>query len=46
VKPGQLFLYFDPLDELPRREQQRWSEPTEQRAMIDDAMRRAQAEAA
>lgn len=46
VKPGQLFMYFDPLDQLSRQSQERWSEPLEQRAMIEDALRMARAEAA
>jgi hypothetical protein len=39
-------LYFDPLDQLPLRAQERWSEPMEQRAMIEEALRSARAEAA
>jgi lysine 2,3-aminomutase len=45
VKPGQLFLYFDPLHQLSTHQQRRWSEPTEQRAMIDDAIKKARARA-
>ena len=46
VKPGKLFMYFDPLDQLSLQSQERWSEPMEQRAMIEDALRMARAEAA
>ncbi|MBV9945825.1 MAG: KamA family radical SAM protein [Myxococcales bacterium] len=41
VKPGQLFLYFDPLHQLPPETQRRWVEPREQQAMVDDALREA-----
>ena len=41
VKPGQLFMYFDPLNELSTHKQRRWKNPHEQQAMIDDALRKA-----
>jgi lysine 2,3-aminomutase len=45
VKPGQLFLYFDPLHQLSTHQQRRWAEPAEQRVMIDDALAKARARA-
>jgi lysine 2,3-aminomutase len=41
VKPGQLFLYYDPLHQLATHQRRRWSEPAEQQAMIADAMAKA-----
>ena len=41
VKPGQWFLYFDPLESLAPDIQARWEIATERRAMIDDALREA-----
>lgn len=41
VKPGQLFLYFDPLDQLSDTMRRRWADPAEQAIMIDAAVRRA-----
>ncbi len=41
VKPGQLFMYFDPLHQLGTHQQRRWKSVTEQQAMIDDALRKA-----
>lgn len=38
VKPGQKFLYFDPLGSLDEAHQWRWSQPAERQAMIDDAL--------
>jgi lysine 2,3-aminomutase len=38
VKPGQLFMYFDPLHQLSTHQQRRWADPAEQRLMIDDAL--------
>jgi lysine 2,3-aminomutase len=43
VKPGQLFMYFDPLHQLAPAEQSRWSDPSEQRKMISDALSHARA---
>jgi lysine 2,3-aminomutase len=45
VKPGQLFMYFDPLHELSTHKKRRWKNATEQQAMIDDALRRARGRA-
>jgi lysine 2,3-aminomutase len=41
VKPGQLFMYFDPLHQLATHQQRRWSDPTEQQAMTADVLARA-----
>lgn len=38
VKPGQKYLYFDPIDLLPEAGQRRWSEPAEHQKMIDEAL--------
>ncbi len=38
VKPGQRFLYFDPVDLLGPEAQARWSDPAEQQKMIDEAL--------
>ncbi len=38
VRPGKKFLYFDPLATLDATHQWRWTQPTERRAMIDDAL--------
>jgi lysine 2,3-aminomutase len=43
VKPGQLFLYFDPLHQLSAQQQLRWADPKEQEAMVQDALARARA---
>jgi lysine 2,3-aminomutase len=45
VKPGQLFMYFDPLHELSTHKKRRWKNPNEQQAMIDDALRKARGRA-
>ena len=37
VKPGESFLYFDPIDTLPTESQERWRHPEEQAAMIAEA---------
>lgn len=37
VKPGRLFFYFDPVDQLSPSAQARWADPAEQQAMIDEA---------
>lgn len=39
VKPGQKYLYFDPIDLLPSEGRARWADPTEHQAMIDEALR-------
>jgi lysine 2,3-aminomutase len=41
VKPGDLFMYFDPLHQLSTHQQRRWSDPTEQQEMIEQALKRA-----
>lgn len=38
VKPGQSFLYFDPLQSLSPEMQKRWHDPVEQRIMVDEAL--------
>ncbi|MRG91768.1 KamA family radical SAM protein [Polyangium spumosum] len=39
VKPGQKYLYFDPIDRLPDEGRARWADPREHQVMIDEAMR-------
>src|SRR4029077_15773913 len=41
VKAGQLFLYFDPLDQLSESVRRRWAVPEEQDAMVKSAIARA-----
>jgi lysine 2,3-aminomutase len=41
VKPGQFFLYFDPLHQLSTAVQRRWQEPAEQEQMVNDALAKA-----
>jgi lysine 2,3-aminomutase len=41
VKPGQFFLYFDPLHQLSTHTQRRWTEPAEQEVMINAALAKA-----
>lgn len=43
VKPGQHFLYFDPVDRLSPEAQARWADPSEQQKMIDAALEAAAA---
>jgi lysine 2,3-aminomutase len=38
VKPGQYFLYFDPLHQLSTVIQRRWEDPVEQQLMVDEAL--------
>ena len=38
VKPGQLFLYFDPLHRLSPESQKRWTVQAEREAMVRDAI--------
>ncbi|MCA9611246.1 MAG: KamA family radical SAM protein, partial [Myxococcales bacterium] len=38
VKPGQVFLYFDPIDLLPEEGQARWADESEQAKMVDEAI--------
>lgn len=42
VKPGELYMYFDPISQLPAEGQARWADSTEHEAMIEEALRRAQ----
>jgi lysine 2,3-aminomutase len=37
VKPGQVFLYFDPIDLLPEEGRERWADPAEHAKMIAEA---------
>ncbi|MFO0553390.1 MAG: KamA family radical SAM protein [Polyangiaceae bacterium] len=39
VKPGQNFLYFDPIDRLPEEGQKRWADPKEHALMVEEALR-------
>jgi lysine 2,3-aminomutase len=41
VKPGQLFLYFDPLDQLSEAVRRRWASPLEQDGMVRGAIAKA-----
>jgi lysine 2,3-aminomutase len=41
VKPGQYFLYYDPLDQLSEATRRRWASPVEQEAMIQSATTKA-----
>ena len=41
VKPGQWFLYYDPIDRLSKEAQARWKDPATQDAMIADAIKKA-----
>jgi lysine 2,3-aminomutase len=41
VKPGQLFMYFDPLHQLSTHQQRRWADAAEAQEMIDQALKRA-----
>ena len=43
VKPGQYFLYFDPVDRLPAEGQARWADPAEHARMCDEAIAAARA---
>jgi len=45
VKPGQLFPYFDPLHQLSTHQQRRWTDPGEQKAMVEDALAKARGRA-
>jgi lysine 2,3-aminomutase len=46
VKPGQSFLYFDPLDTLSAQAQARWADPDEQERMIAAALAAAEGKVA
>ncbi len=41
VKPGQYFLYFDPLHQLSTAIQRRWEDPSEQEVMVSLAISKA-----
>lgn len=38
VKPGQVFFYFDPIDQLSPEAQARWADPAEHPKMIEEAL--------
>jgi lysine 2,3-aminomutase len=41
VKPGQYFMYFDPLHQLSTSTRRRWMDTAEQETMINDALTKA-----
>jgi lysine 2,3-aminomutase len=41
VKPGQYFMYFDPIHQLSKTIQRRWQDPAEQDRMMADALAKA-----
>jgi lysine 2,3-aminomutase len=41
VRPGESFLYFDPIDLLPAAGQARWADPAQHQAMVDEALEEA-----
>jgi lysine 2,3-aminomutase len=41
VKPGEWFLYYDPIDQLSKEAQARWKDPASQDAMIAEAIAKA-----
>ena len=41
VRPGQSFLYFDPIDQLPPAGQARWADPGQHQEMVDEALEEA-----
>ena len=41
VKPGCLFLYFDPIDQLPDKGRRRWADPSQHHMMIEEALEAA-----
>ena len=43
VKPGQYFLYFDPLHQLSTAVQRRWANEEDQKVMVEDALAKAKA---
>jgi lysine 2,3-aminomutase len=45
VKPGQFFLYFDPLHQLSTHQARRWSDPADVDVMVNDALAKAKAHA-
>lgn len=38
VKPGQPFLYFDPIDRLPEEGRRRWADPAQHEFMVREAL--------
>lgn len=36
VRPGELFFYFDPIDQLPATGQRRWADPNQHPVMIEE----------
>jgi lysine 2,3-aminomutase len=46
VRPGQYFVYFDPIDLLPPAGQRRWANPAEHPLMVEEAIAAAKAKAA
>ena len=45
VKPGQYFLYFDPLHQLSAVVQRQWQDPVEQERMVNSALQMAKSHA-
>ena len=45
VKPGQLFMYFDPLHQLSTHQQRRWGDEAEREIMVNDALAKAKTRA-
>jgi lysine 2,3-aminomutase len=41
VKPGEHFLYFDPIDQLPAEGQARWADEAQHQLMVDEALEAA-----
>jgi len=41
VKPGEYFIYFDPIDQLSTQAQSRWEDGPTQGAMVAEAVRQA-----
>jgi lysine 2,3-aminomutase len=41
VKPGRMFVYFDPIDALSEAGRAKWADPTQHQKMIDEAIDRA-----
>jgi lysine 2,3-aminomutase len=43
VRPGHLYLYFDPIHLLPEEGQRRWADPAQRSVMMDEAREAARA---
>ena len=41
VKPGQYFLYYDPLDHLSETMRRRWADPVDRETMVELALQKA-----